>query len=132
MRQSIIYSKPPTEPEQSELKKLEKEHCKELTSLNSQQQMAVLKGILADNYHMVLGTPGSGKTSTAVALIRILAQMKKKVLVVTHTYPALDHLLLQLKNSNFHHFVRIASSKNQVNPDIQPYLRTTCDFENMA
>ena len=81
---------------------------------------------------MVLGTPGSGKTTTAVALIRILAQMKKKVLVVTHTYPALDHLLLQLKNSNFHQFVRIGSSKNQVSPAIQPYLKTTCDFENMA
>jgi len=37
--------------------------------------MAVLKSILAQNYHMVLGIPGSGKTTAIVVLIRILAAM---------------------------------------------------------
>lgn len=41
-----------------------------LTSgLNEEQQYAVLKCVLADNYHMVLGTPGSGKTEAIVVLI---------------------------------------------------------------
>ena len=80
---------------------------------------------------MVLGTPGSGKTTTEVALIKILAQMKKKVLVVTHSHQALDHLLFTLKESNFHHFVRVASSKNSVNKDLHDYVKTTRDFENM-
>jgi hypothetical protein len=47
--------------------------------------MAVLKCILSDNYHMVLGTPGSGKTEAIVVLLRILSKMNKKVLVVSYT-----------------------------------------------
>lgn len=48
--------------------------------LNEEQQEAVLKSILAQNYHMVLGIPGSGKTTAIVVLIRILAALKRRVL----------------------------------------------------
>jgi type II secretory ATPase GspE/PulE/Tfp pilus assembly ATPase PilB-like protein len=34
---------------------------------------------------MILGTPGSGKTTALVAMLRILANEKKKVLVISYT-----------------------------------------------
>jgi len=55
------------------LSELDKRFQSELQNLNKEQQGAVLKCIAADNYHMVLGTPGSGKTQAIVTLIRILA-----------------------------------------------------------
>jgi superfamily I DNA/RNA helicase len=54
---------------------LHRKYKNELKVLNEEQQIAVLKSILASNYHMVLGTPGSGKTTAIVVLIRILAAM---------------------------------------------------------
>ena len=42
---------------------------------------------------MVLGVPGSGKTLTLVVLVRILAAMKKRVLIVSFTNTAVDTLL---------------------------------------
>ena len=45
---------------------------------------------------MILGTPGSGKTKAIAILIKILAQMKKKVLVVSFTNVAIDIVLQRL------------------------------------
>ena len=72
--------------------------------------MAVLKSISADNYHMVLGIPGSGKTTAIVVLIRILAAMKKRVLVVSFTNSAIDNVLGRLKLSGFNNFVRVTNN----------------------
>ena len=63
--------------------------------------MAVLKSILSNNYHMVLGTPGSGKTTAIVVLIKILAMMKQRVLLVNFTNSAIDNVLARLKESGF-------------------------------
>ena len=63
--------------------------------------MAVIKSILANNYHLVLGIPGSGKTTAIVVLIKILALMKKRVLVVSYTNNAIDNVLNHLKDTGF-------------------------------
>jgi len=54
---------------------------------------------MANNYHMVLGTPGSGKTTAIVVLLKILAQMKRRVLLVSFTNSALDNVLKKLKQT---------------------------------
>jgi len=46
---------------------------------------------------MVLGTPGSGKTTAIVVLIKILAALRKRVLVVTFTNSAIDNVMSRLK-----------------------------------
>ena len=93
MRESIIYQKAPINPTVDTINELSKQYKQELSVLNEEQQKAVLKSILANNYHMVLGTPGSGKTTAIVVLIRILAQMKQRVLVVSFTNSAIDNVL---------------------------------------
>ena len=50
---------------------------------------------------MVLGIPGSGKTAAIVVLLRILAQLKKRVLLVSFTNNAVDNVLIRLKQSGF-------------------------------
>ena len=76
MRESIIYQLAPKAVSHEQVNELHKRFKHELKVLNEEQQIAALKSILAQNYHMVLGTPGSGKTTAIVVLIRILAQMK--------------------------------------------------------
>jgi DNA replication ATP-dependent helicase Dna2 len=45
---------------------------------------------------LILGTPGSGKTTAIIVLIKILAALKKKVLVVSFTNNAVDNVFLKL------------------------------------
>lgn len=94
--------------------------------------MAVLKSIVADNYHMVLGTPGSGKTTAIVVLLKILAQMKKRVLVVSFTNSAIDIVLSRLKSSGFNDFIRVTNSPNSVEESVRSNVRTNRSFEKMT
>ena len=113
------------------MNELEKRFRDELSNLNHEQQLAVLKCILADNYHMVLGTPGSGKTQAIVTLIRILTAMNKKVLVVSFTNQAIDNVLLRLKATDFDKFIRVTNNLQSVNPLLHDNVRTGSKFTNM-
>ena len=79
---------------------------------------------------MVLGTPGSGKTTLIVALVRILVQMKQRVLVVSFTNQALDDALLRLQASGFKDFIRITNNITSTHVDIQGYVKNTYDFDS--
>jgi signal recognition particle GTPase len=114
MRNSIIYLKPPEEPNLKRINELQKNYSQDLSILNQEQQIAVIKSILADNYHMVLGTPGSGKTTAIVVLLKILARMKKRVLLVSFTNSAVDNVLVRLKESGFQNFIRVTNSLSSV------------------
>jgi DNA replication ATP-dependent helicase Dna2 len=80
---------------------------------------------------MVLGTPGSGKTSAIVVLIKILAKMKKRVLVVSFTNSAIDNVLGRLKDTGFKKFVRITNNIASVDKNVQSNVKTNSMFENM-
>ena len=84
----------------------------------------MLKSVMANNYHMVLGTPGSGKTTAIVVLIRILAQMKQRVLVVSFTNSAIDNVLGRLKKSGFNNFIRVTNNIASADEYIQSNVRT--------
>jgi DNA replication ATP-dependent helicase Dna2 len=73
---------------------------------------------------MVLGTPGSGKTTAIVVLIRILAQMKQRVLVVSFTNSAIDNVLGRLKKSGFKNFIRVTNNIASADEYIQSNVRT--------
>jgi DNA replication ATP-dependent helicase Dna2 len=94
--------------------------------------MAVIKSILADNYHMVLGTPGSGKTTAIVVLLKILAKMKKRVLIVSFTNSAIDIVLSRLKQSGFNDFVRVTNSPSSVEESVKSNVRTNKGFKSMS
>lgn len=132
MRNSIIYLEAPRQPSNHQLNQLHARFHDELRVLNEEQQVAVLKSILAQNYHMVLGIPGSGKTTAIVVLIRILAAMRQRVLVVSFTNSAIDNVLGRLKTSGFNNFVRVTNNIASVEETVQANVRTYAMFESMA
>jgi len=81
---------------------------------------------------MVLGIPGSGKTKSIVTLVKILAALKKKVLVVSFTNQAIDNVLSRLKASGFDQFVRVTNNVSSVVKDVQSNVKTYQHFETMA
>ncbi|GLV38467.1 DNA replication helicase/nuclease 2 [Carabus blaptoides fortunei] len=67
-----------------------------LKQLNKIQQRAVLLALTIKDYLLIKGMPGTGKTATVVALIQLLVQLKKTVLITSHTHSAVDNVCLRL------------------------------------
>ncbi|KAK9881525.1 hypothetical protein WA026_016406 [Henosepilachna vigintioctopunctata] len=71
-----------------------------LKRLNKVQQRAVLKAIAANDFLLIKGMPGTGKTSTIVALIQLLTELGKSVLLTSHTHSAVDNVCEKLLKLN--------------------------------
>ena len=71
-----------------------------LKSLNKIQQRAVLRSIMCERYSLIRGMPGTGKTTTIVGLVRLLARMGKSVLIVAYTNSAVDTILTKLQQQD--------------------------------
>ncbi|PHH84004.1 hypothetical protein CDD83_2653 [Cordyceps sp. RAO-2017] len=67
-------------------------------SLNIDQKKAIEKVMSARDYALVLGMPGTGKTTTIAHIIRALTSQGKSVLLTSHTHTAVDNILLKLKS----------------------------------
>ncbi|VDN35955.1 unnamed protein product [Gongylonema pulchrum] len=64
--------------------------------LNGDQARAVVKCLMAKDFAVIEGFPGSGKTSALVALVRCSLLLGRTVLVTSHTHSAIDNLLVKL------------------------------------
>lgn len=69
---------------------------REYSQLNIDQQTAVAKVMAAKDYTLIQGFPGTGKTSTIVFIVRLLAARGKRVLITSYTHAAVDNLLQKL------------------------------------
>ncbi|GAB1597754.1 DNA replication ATP-dependent helicase/nuclease DNA2-like [Argonauta hians] len=87
--------------------------------LNKLQKVALLKVFMNEDYVVIRGYPGTGKTSTIVALIQVLVTSGLKVLVASFTHSAVDNILLKLKKENVL-FLRLGR-KDRIHPEIYPY-----------
>ncbi|KAK8065978.1 DNA replication ATP-dependent helicase Dna2 [Apiospora hydei] len=67
-------------------------------SLNVDQRKAIEKVMSAKDYALVLGMPGTGKTTTIAHIIRALVRQGKSVLLTSYTHSAVDNILLKLKS----------------------------------
>lgn len=78
----------------------------------------------ADDYSLILGMPGTGKTTVISELIRFLVANKKTVLLASFTNSAVDNILLKIKDFKVP-FLRIGYYP-RVHKDIQQFL-PDCD-----
>ncbi|KAL5315528.1 hypothetical protein ACEPPN_016396 [Leptodophora sp. 'Broadleaf-Isolate-01'] len=69
-------------------------------NINVDQRRAIQKVMSAEDYALVLGMPGTGKTTTVAHIIRALVSQGKTVLLTSYTHTAVDNILLKLKDDN--------------------------------
>ncbi|KAJ4485710.1 DNA replication factor Dna2-domain-containing protein [Lentinula aciculospora] len=98
-----------------------------LTHLNPNQRQAVDKVIRAEDYALVLGMPGTGKTTVIAAMIKAFVAMGKTVLLTSYTHSAVDTILSKLKDANFS-ILRLGNI-DKVHPDVRQY---TLDHQRHA
>ncbi|KAL7288860.1 hypothetical protein TKK_0016832 [Trichogramma kaykai] len=85
--------------------------------LNENQKQAILKTLTADDYILIKGFPGTGKTQTLVSMIELLVRLGKSVLISAHTNSAIDNILLKLLERKID-FIRFGSV-SKAHPAIQ-------------
>ncbi|KAI0763927.1 Dna2-domain-containing protein [Trametes elegans] len=69
--------------------------------LNEDQQAALRKVVCAQDYALVLGMPGTGKTTVIAAIIKQLVNDGKTVLLSSYTHSAVDTILSKLDDADF-------------------------------
>lgn len=71
------------------------------SSLNADQTKAMEQVMTARDYALILGMPGTGKTTTIAEIIKALVQRGKSVLLTSYTHSAVDTILMKLLNADF-------------------------------
>jgi DNA replication ATP-dependent helicase Dna2 len=66
------------------------------TILNPSQLNAISHVLSAEDYALILGMPGTGKTTVIAELVRMLVSRGKTVLVASYTHSAVDTILMKL------------------------------------
>ncbi|KAL5490161.1 DNA2 [Sanghuangporus weigelae] len=88
--------------------------------LNEEQIRAVEHVLQARDYALILGMPGTGKTTTVAHMIRMMVEMGKTVLLTSYTHSAVDTILLKLKNLASFEILRLGN-KDKVHPDVRGF-----------
>ncbi len=70
-------------------------------NLNPSQLGAIDKVLRARDYALILGMPGTGKTTTIAEIIKELVRRGKTVLLTSYTHSAVDTILLKLSDAEF-------------------------------
>ena len=66
---------------------------------NADQRKAMDAVLTAQDYALILGMPGTGKTTTIAEIIKTLVERGKTVLLTSYTHSAVDTILMKLVNS---------------------------------
>uniref|UniRef100_A0A8C8R5G7 DNA replication ATP-dependent helicase/nuclease DNA2 n=1 Tax=Pelusios castaneus TaxID=367368 RepID=A0A8C8R5G7_9SAUR len=88
-----------------------------LKGLNKPQKQAMKQVLLSKDYTLIVGMPGTGKTTTICALVRILYACGFSVLLTSFTHTAVDNILLKLAKFKVG-FLRLGRAQ-KVHPDIR-------------
>ncbi|KAL8576064.1 hypothetical protein ACOMHN_001414 [Nucella lapillus] len=91
--------------------------------LNKPQKTAILKVLMSKDYVLIKGYPGTGKTSTIVALVKILRELGQSVLLTSYTHSAVDNILHKLKQDGVP-FLRLGRV-SRIHPQIVDHAADT-------
>lgn len=89
-------------------------------NINSDQQRAIEKVMSAKDYALVLGMPGTGKTTTIAHIIRALVSQGKSVLLTSYTHTAVDNILLKIRKDGIK-ILRLGAVA-KVHPEVQEFV----------
>lgn len=87
--------------------------------INEDQRAAIDKVMSAKDYALVLGMPGTGKTTTIAHIIRALVARGKSVLLTSYTHTAVDNILLKLRDSDAS--VLRLGTLAKIHPEVQEF-----------
>lgn len=95
----------------------------QLGEMNEDQKAAVGKVISAQDYALILGMPGTGKTTTIAHLIRALLADGQSILLTSFTHTAVDNILLKIRDVAPADSVLRLGVPAKINPQVQHFCQ---------
>lgn len=90
------------------------------SQFNSDQLHAFDKVFRTKDYSLILGMPGTGKTTVIAHIIRMLVDSRKTILLSSYTNSAVDNILLKVREFGID-FLRLGNL-SRIHPEIRPYI----------
>ncbi|KAG5651085.1 hypothetical protein H0H81_009957 [Sphagnurus paluster] len=87
--------------------------------LNENQMQAMRKVLAARDYALILGMPGTGKTTVIAVIIKTLVAVGKTILLTSYTHSAVDTILAKLLDAEFS-ILRLGNI-DKIHPDVHKF-----------
>jgi DNA replication ATP-dependent helicase Dna2 len=100
------------------------DHPKGRPDFNEEQNLAVERALQMQDYLLIHGPPGTGKTSVIAEIVKRLTARGQRVLLAAFTNQAVDNMLKRLDREGFHNYVRLGHERS-IEESIQPRLLKT-------
>ncbi|RMY76547.1 hypothetical protein D0863_01865 [Hortaea werneckii] len=120
LRQQIVSSAAPSFNPPSQLPRLPNS---QLGEMNEDQQGAVSKVLSAEDYALILGMPGTGKTTTIAHIIRALLAEDKTILLTSFTHTAVDNILMKIRDIAPENSVLRLGVPAKIHPEVQKFCQ---------
>ncbi|HET9920567.1 MAG TPA: AAA domain-containing protein, partial [Ktedonobacteraceae bacterium] len=88
---------------------------------NTEQNRALERAMQTQDYLLVHGPPGTGKTAVIAEIVKRFHQQGQRVLLAAFTNQAVDNMLKRLDKEGFSDYVRLGHERS-VAPEIQGHL----------
>ncbi len=88
---------------------------------NREQTLAVERALQMQDYLLIHGPPGTGKTSVIAEIVKRLSQQGQRVLLAAFTNQAVDNMLKRLDKEGFHDYLRLGHERS-VDESVKPHL----------
>ncbi|CCE61601.1 hypothetical protein TPHA_0A05270 [Tetrapisispora phaffii CBS 4417] len=98
------------------------------STFNNDQLKAIDMITRAEDYALVLGMPGTGKTTLIAEIIRHIVGNGKTVLLTSYTHSAVDNVLLKI-NTLESNIIRLGSKK-RIHPGVHKYIPSYDNISN--
>jgi DNA replication ATP-dependent helicase Dna2 len=82
------------------------------TDFNTEQNLAVERAMQMQDYLLIHGPPGTGKTSVIAEIVKRLCQQGQRVMLAAFTNQAVDNMLKRLDVEGSHDFMRLGSDRS--------------------
>jgi DNA replication ATP-dependent helicase Dna2 len=100
------------------------EHPPRRPDFNEEQNLAVERALQMQDYLLIHGPPGTGKTSVIAEIVKRLTARGQRVLLAAFTNQAVDNMLKRLDREGFNNYVRLGHERS-VDESMQPRLLKT-------
>eukprot|EP00177_Eucheuma_denticulatum_P000333 GFKZ01000570.1.p1 GENE.GFKZ01000570.1~~GFKZ01000570.1.p1 ORF type:complete len:1088 (-),score=149.69 GFKZ01000570.1:2237-5500(-) len=118
LRELIVEGRPPRFDNEVHGRDVSKDIA---LSLNEDQQRAFCAAQRLRDYLLILGMPGTGKTTTLAAIVKSFVERGKSVLLCSYTNAAVDNLLLALVRLGCEDFIRLGRNRKAIHSRIHKY-----------
>ncbi|KAH8829949.1 Dna2-domain-containing protein [Flagelloscypha sp. PMI_526] len=97
-------------------------HTKSLSLLVDLEAPPAIAHVLsAEDYSLILGMPGTGKTTIIATLIRCLIKLGKTVLLTSYTHSAVDNVLLKFAEEEQEFGILRIGNTDKIHPQIRKF-----------